>query len=202
MNRYPALALIEYSSIATGIKAGDAMVKKAPITVLKAGTVHNGKYITLIGGSVASVDESFNEGLSVGGDDVIDRVLLADIHDQVHDAILGSRKQCSGDALGIIETSTVAATIRSADAGVKGADVEIVEIRLADDIGGKAFSIFSGSVEEVEAAVQISKSAVTNSDFWVQQTLIPRIHAEMANQINQTTHFAQVSLNQLEDGEF
>jgi microcompartment protein CcmL/EutN len=39
----PALALVEFSSIAAGMQAADAMVKRAPIDVIKAGTVHNGK---------------------------------------------------------------------------------------------------------------------------------------------------------------
>ncbi len=33
----PALALVEFSSIAAGLQAADAMVKRAPIEVLKAG---------------------------------------------------------------------------------------------------------------------------------------------------------------------
>ncbi len=202
MDRYPAIALIEFSSIAAGIKAGDAMVKRAPISVLKAGTVHNGKYLVFFGGSVASVDESFTEGCAVGKEWVIDRVFLPDVHDQVHDAaVLGARQTCSDDAIGIIETATVATTIRSADAGVKGAKVEIVEIRLADDIGGKAIAIFSGQVEAVEEAVDIARRTVTNPNFWIQHTLIPRLHAEMARQIDHSTHFARAFLNRLEGGE-
>lgn len=201
MNRYPAIALIEFSGIAAGIKAGDAMLKRAPISVLKSGTVHDGKYLVFVGGSVAAVEEAFNEGLFVGEDRIVDSVMLANVHDQVHDAVFGTRQACAGDALGIIETSTVAATLRSADAGVKGADAEIVEIRLADDIGGKAFAIFTGRIEAVEAALEIAKQAVTHPDFWIQQTLIPRLHEQMASQINQSTHFARAALNQLEDGE-
>ena len=49
----PALALIEFNSIAVGIQAGDAMVKKAPIASIKAGTVQPGKYLVLITGQVA-----------------------------------------------------------------------------------------------------------------------------------------------------
>ena len=35
----PALALLEFSSIAAGIEAGDAMVKRAPLEATYAGTV-------------------------------------------------------------------------------------------------------------------------------------------------------------------
>jgi microcompartment protein CcmL/EutN len=44
----PALALVELSSIAAGVQAADAMAKRAPIDVLKAGTVHNGRYLVLV----------------------------------------------------------------------------------------------------------------------------------------------------------
>lgn len=201
INRYPAIALIEFSSIATGIMAGDAMVKRAPIAVLKAGTVHNGKYLVLIGGSVAAVEESYARGISVGEDQVIDRVILPDVHVQVHAAVLGARNPCSQEALGVIETSTVAATLQSTDAGVKGANVDIVQIRLADDLGGKAIAIFTGKVEAVEAAVQIAANAVTNPEFWVRQTIIPYLHSDLKNQIEQSTSFIEVDLGKVEGSE-
>ena len=62
----PALALIEFSSIATGIQAADAMAKRAPIDLLRSGTVQPGKYLVLIGGQVADVEEALSAGRSVG----------------------------------------------------------------------------------------------------------------------------------------
>ncbi|MFV2071815.1 MAG: BMC domain-containing protein, partial [Thermoanaerobaculales bacterium] len=54
----PALALIDFGSIAAGIEAADAMAKRAQVAVLRAGTVQPGRYLVLIGGSVADVEES------------------------------------------------------------------------------------------------------------------------------------------------
>jgi len=198
---YPAIAVLEFSGIASGILAGDAMIKCAPITVLKTGTVHNGKCLVLIGGSVAAVEESYLKGLTIGADEVVDHVILPDVHEQVHRAILGMRNPCSADAIGIFETATVSATIKSADAGIKGAEVDIVEIRMADDLGGKAFSIFSGKVEEVEAALKIAQDNSTDIKFWQKQTIIPNLHLQMANQIDQSTYFAKNTLLKLEGGE-
>ncbi len=62
----PALALIEFDSIAAGVQAGDAMAKKAPVARVAAGTVHNGKYLVLVAGEVADVEESYAEGLARG----------------------------------------------------------------------------------------------------------------------------------------
>lgn len=201
MKTYPAIALIEYSSIATGILAGNEMLKKAPITVIKSGTVHNGKYLVLIGGSVASVEESYAKGLAVDPDNIIDNMILPDVHQQLHDSILGSRLKCTEESLGIIEASSVSTMIKVSDAGVKGANVNIVEIRLADDIGGKAFTIFNGSIEEVQAAVDIAKKAVTIPEHWVNETIIPNLHADMKVQIDETTSFAKVKLGKVNGSE-
>ncbi|MCJ7708676.1 MAG: BMC domain-containing protein, partial [Anaerolineales bacterium] len=142
----PALALVEFSSIAAGIQAADAMAKRAPIDTLKAGTVHNGKYLVLIGGQVADVEESLAAGRQVGGSSVLDFVLLPRVHHEVVETIGGARKPNPTDALGVIETTTVAAAIHAADAGVKGAQVHLVEVRLADGLGGKGIVLFSGLV--------------------------------------------------------
>jgi microcompartment protein CcmL/EutN len=201
MKKYPAIALIELSSIAAGILCADAMVKKAPITVIKSGTVHNGKYLILIGGSVASVEEAYYEGLSKTGDAKIDKVILPDVHEQVHDAILGHRAVCSKAAIGIIETSSVAATIQSADAAIKGTDINIIEIRLANDLGGKAFTIFNGDIEDIQAAVTIAEEKTTSQTFWISKTVIPNLHSDMANQIESSTHFSKLNMHLLEEGE-
>ena len=201
MKKYPAIALIEYSSIATGILAGDEMLKKAPITVIKSGTVHNGKYLVLIGGSVASVEESYAKGLTIESDNIIDSMILPNVHEQLHDSILGSRLKCTKESLGIIEASSVSTMIKASDAGVKAADVKIVEICLADDIGGKSFTIYNGSIEEIQTAVEIAKKAVTIPEHWVNETIIPFLHDDMKVQIDQTTKFAQVKLGKVKDSE-
>ncbi len=201
MKKYPSIALLELSSIAVGIFTADVMVKQAPITVLKSGTVHNGKYLILIGGSVGSVEESYFTGTESGAEKIIDHVQLPDIHEKVHDAILGTRSNCTDEAVGIIETSTVAAIIKSVDAAVKGANIEILEIRIADDLGGKAFAIFNGEIEDVQSAIEISKENVTKKEFWIRDKIIPRISQEMVDQINQTTVFKNVKLDILPESE-
>jgi microcompartment protein CcmL/EutN len=188
-DRYPAIALIEFDSIAAGIIAGDAMMKKAPLDMLKAGTVHPGKYLVLIGGEVAPVEESYREGLNIRPESVIDRVILPDIHIQTHDAILGKKITRQYDAMAVIETSTVASNIDAADAAVKGAVVVLMEIRLADGLGGKSFSIFGGKVEDVQAAVKIGTNRIQDKDIKVYTTVIPRIDEQMASEINEASRF-------------
>ena len=187
----PALALIEFNSIAAGIQAGDAMVKKAPIASIKTGSVQPGKYLVLITGGVAEVDESLRAGIEWGGDSVIDTVFLPQVHPAVVEAIGGGRAKGSGAALGVIETTDVAATIQAADAGVKGAEVTLREIRLADGLGGKAFCLFQGEVQDVEAAVEIGVGALPNPKVLVGQVVIPQLHAEMGENLLASTYFGE-----------
>jgi microcompartment protein CcmL/EutN len=193
----PALALIEFSSIATGIKAADAMVKRAPIDVIKSGTVQPGKYLVLIGGEVADVEESLQEGKDVGRTYLVDFVLLPHVHPEVVDSIGGGRVPDPNDALGVIETTTVAASIHAADAGIKGAQVRLVEIRLADGLGGKGIVLYSGLVADVEAAVEIGVGVLETPDLLVRQVVIPQLHPDMWGNVSDATRFRSRVIDQL-----
>ena len=188
----PALALIEFCSIAVGFLAADAMVKKAPIARIVAGTTQPGKYLVLISGEVADVEESLATGRAVGADCVLDVVFLPHVHPAVVDVVGGARVSGEGEALGIIETRQVASTIRAADAGVKGAQVTLRELRLADGLGGKAFCLFQGAVSDVEAAVEIGVGALSDPGQLVRQVVIPQLHPEMVRNLNQTTYFGRL----------
>ena len=92
MSTYPAIAVIEFASIADGIYCTDALLKKAPIAMIKSGTVSRGRYLVIIGGSTASVEESLNEALAAGHGSRLDHAFLPDVHPQLHEAILGQRQ--------------------------------------------------------------------------------------------------------------
>jgi len=193
----PALALLEFNSIAAGIQAADAMVKRAPIDVIKAGTVQPGKYLVLIGGEVADVEESLAAGREVGGDAAVDFVYLPFIHPDVVEAVAGARAPDVTDALGIVETATVAAAIHAADAGVKGAEVRLVEVRLADGLGGKGIVLFAGLVADVQAAVEIGVGVLERPELLVRQVVIPQLHPEMWDNVSAATRFHSRVVDQL-----
>lgn len=179
----PALALIEFDSIAAGIEAGDAMAKKAPIARIVAGTVHRGKYLVLVTGAVADVEESLAAGLATGASAALDHVYLPGVHPHVAEAIATQRRPRPIAALGIIETRTVAAAIAAADAGVKGATVNLLEVRLADGLGGRGLVLFDGPVADVEAAVRIGTDVIAGAKTLIHATVIPQFHPEMAENL-------------------
>jgi microcompartment protein CcmL/EutN len=184
----PAVALLELDSIAAGIAAGDAMAKRAPIDILRAGTVHPGKYLILVGGSVGDVSEALEAGRESGGASILDVVFLPNVHPELVAAIGGSCREAAGDALGVIESATVASIIEAADAGLKGAHVRLIELRLADDLGGKGYLLFDGLVGEVEAAVEIGSGRIAGAPGMVAR-VIAQLHREMAENLAADARF-------------
>jgi microcompartment protein CcmL/EutN len=188
----PALALLDFSSVATGIQAADAMVKRARIDTIRAGTVQPGRYLVMIGGTVADVEESLSAGREVGGNSVLDYVFLPNVHPAVVEAIGGGRLPDRTDALGVVETTTVAAAILAADAGIKAADVRLVELRLADGLGGKGIVLYSGLVADVEVAVEIGVGVLRRPELVVRQVVIAQLHPEMWEAVGEATLFSSL----------
>jgi bacterial microcompartment shell protein len=177
----PAIAVVEVDSIALGILAGDAMVKASPLGSIYAGTVHPGRYVILVSGDTASVEVAVDTGSAVAAAALADTVFLPDVHPKVVDAIVSDLElaDCEGDALGVVETMTIAAVIDAADAGVKAALVELPAVRLADGLGGKGYALFSGDVAEVEAAVEAAMARGARTGSAMYQVVIPQLHHEM-----------------------
>ena len=61
--RHGALALLEFNTIAAGVLASDLMVKCSPIALLRCGTIHPGRFLVLVGGSVAITEEAYTVGV-------------------------------------------------------------------------------------------------------------------------------------------
>jgi microcompartment protein CcmL/EutN len=184
----PALALLEFSSIAAGIQSADAMAKKAALDVIHPGTVDPGHYLVLIGGSVAEVEEALKAGKLTAPDALLDHVFLPGVHPEVVRGLAGGRDLQTGDALGIIETTTAPAAIHAADAGVKGAQVALLEVRLADGLHGKGLALFTGLVSDVEAAVELAAARVPTG-YLVRQVVIPQVEPRIAALIRAQVRF-------------
>lgn len=195
MKRHPALALVEFSDIAAALRATDAMVKKAPIAVLRCGTITRGRWLTVIGGSTASVEESLAAGLLEGGGAVVEHVLLPDVHPRLFEAAGGVRRPPSSGALAVVETDTVAANVRGAEAALKGTGVELVEIRLADSgLAGKGLALYSGELHEVEAAMALAKTAAAALAGAMSVTIISAPHEAIYAAVEGGTAFATAAL--------
>ena len=185
----PAIGLFEFDSVAAGIAAADAMVKRAPIGDLVTGSVQPGRYLVLVAGDVASVEESMEAGREMSGESLIAEIVLHDVHQGVAAALRGERVPGPVEALGVIETGSVAPILAAADAGLKGAAVDLLEVNVADGLGGKAYLLFGGAVSDVEAAVSFGSSRVDLSEL-VGAVVIPQLHEELGDNLTHHGRFA------------
>jgi len=197
---HPAISILELDSVAAGIATADAMVKRAPIAVLKAGTVHPGHYLILVAGSVAAVEEAHEAGKQRAGSWLSDQILLPDVHPQVIAAALGDRRGLSAEALAIVECRGVPSLLRAADAAVKATEISIARIRLADALGGRASELIDGLLADVEAADELCREIIPQQ-FLLQTTVIPRLDTTLQSLLNEGTHFAACANFQLEGAE-
>lgn len=180
----PALALLEFCSIAAGIRAGDAMAKRTPLSALRTGTVHPGKYLILAAGQVAEVEEALEAAHGAGSptSTVGCQVFLPAVHEEVVRALCGGRRSHAGEALGVMETTTVPAILEFADAAVKGAEVSLTKLALADGLGGKGYALLSGAVYDVEAALEIGEERLPR-DSVVERVVISQLDPLMAQNL-------------------
>jgi hypothetical protein len=68
-----------------------------PIEKIRIGTVQPGKFLILVGGSVAATAESYTEGLRGGADAPTDEIFLPDVHPQAANDRFGYSVTVSGN---------------------------------------------------------------------------------------------------------
>jgi microcompartment protein CcmL/EutN len=187
-----ALALLEFDSVAAGVLAVDRMLKQSPIALLRCGTVHPGRYLALVGGSVASTEEAHAAGVWSAQEKkaLCDQVLLPDPHPLLAAAVAGERVAPQGESVGVIEVSTSPGLLRGIDAALKAVPVDLVEIRLADDLGGRALAVFDGCLPDVQEALQIATDRLGNAAELCGSSLLPRVDETLREALAAGTKFA------------
>src|ERR1035437_3604081 len=173
-----SIGLIELTSIAAGYQAADAMLKASSVDLLLSRSICSGKYMVMVRGDVAAVEASVASGMSGCRFSVIDSFVIPNLHEAVFPASAGSTKVETLDALGIVESFSVAALIEGADAAIKAANVELIEIRLAMALGGKAFVTLTGNVAAVQSAVDAGAQVVGQQGMLGNKGEIPHRRAE------------------------
>ena len=176
---YTAIGLIELSSISKGIGSADAMIKAASVDLVISRTICSGKFINLIAGDVQAVRSSVQAGERFGAESVIDSFVIPNVHPDVMSAMGGSTEVRDLDALGIIESFSIASLIEGADAAAKAANVRLIEVRLAMAIGGKAFVTLTGEIGAVESAVTAGAKVVSDAGTLVNTVVIPSPSEEL-----------------------
>lgn len=178
-----SIGLIELSSIAAGYLVVDAMLKAAGTQLLLARSICSGKYMTMVRGDVAEVTASVQAGCSAGRAFVIDKFIIPNVHESIFPAIYGSVKVDHLESLGILESFSVASLIEAADAAAKAAAIQLLEIRLAMALGGKAFVTMTGAVSAVQSAVAAGAAVLGEKGLLVNKVVIPAPRKELISEM-------------------
>jgi microcompartment protein CcmL/EutN len=179
-----AVGMIEFNSIAGGIEGADYMVKAAEVEPFMMKTICPGKFVVAVHGEVAAVQSSVDAGLEYGKDAVIDHFVIPNISMDVINAIACAMTDYRGGAaLGVIETFSAASCVVAAVAAAKAAEVDVLDVRLAMGLGGKAFCLLSGDVAAVEQAVAAGGEKAAEEGLLVRKVVIPGVAPEVLRHI-------------------
>jgi microcompartment protein CcmL/EutN len=178
-----SIGIIELSSVAAGFAVADAMLKAANVQIVLSRSICSGKYMVVIAGDVAAVESAVAAGATVANGCIIDQFVFPNPHPDVITALGRSQVPAPGGALGILESFNVGSLLEAADAAAKAAHVQLLEIRLAMALGGKAFCTMTGDVAAVQAAVQAGKQVIADRGVLVNAVVISRPHPDAYREV-------------------
>ncbi len=176
-----SLAMVELDSIARGYRVVDALVKRSPVRMLEANVVEPGKFLVLFAGGVGEVEEAFFAATEVGGERIIDRLLLQQAHDAIVPGLGGHIDAEEPDTLGVVEGTTISSVLEACDRALKDADVRLAGLRVVTGLGGKAYFVVHGVQHDVEAALQVAGAVLEGRDTLLELQCIPRPHEDFVD---------------------
>ncbi len=171
--------MLDLGDIPRGLYALDILAKEAEVDVLSAGTIQDGRYLILFGGQVEPVEFAFEKALDAAKHTLRDAILLPWAEERIAPAILDNtiRWPAPGDTVGVLQNDTSPTMLRAVDVALKGAMVDLVQLRVGDGLGGKAIATLWGETHDVEAALELAEGVATdpnwsaqiirNADAWV-----------------------------------
>ncbi len=174
-----SIGIAELKSIAKGVEACDEALKSAGVNIVAAQPSCPGKYEIILTGEISDVQVALDRIKANYGKYVIDAVRLGRVDQRVVKALMGAPAQASQGSLGIIETFSGASAIQAADAAIKAASVEIMDLRISRGMGGKGFVMLTGHVGDVTAAVEAGSRYAKDQGLLTGTSVIAAPHEEL-----------------------
>ena len=156
-----AIGMVEFNSIAKGIYSADQMVKTSDVEIATANSVCPGKYIAIVYGDVSAVEASVKSGVNEAGEFLVDHIIIPNVHPGIFPAIVSTAMPERIQAIGILESYSLATMIIAADAVLKAADL------------GKAYFTFTGDVAAVKAGSEAGKQIIGENGMLINSEIIP-----------------------------
>ena len=172
-----ALAMVEYSTVSSGITALDIITKAAEVEILAAQTICPGKYMILFCGGLGATKAALEAARSTSG--LIDEFILGRPHTSIFTALNRAENLPKNAALGLVETFSGTAAIKAADTAAKTSWVSLEEIRIAHGMCGKSTVMFTGDVAAVTVSLEAAKKEAAEKGMLLDTALIPNPDEKM-----------------------
>jgi microcompartment protein CcmL/EutN len=184
--------MLDIDDIPRGWSALDLLVKEAQIDVYSSGTVQAGRFLVLFGGEVESTQMALERAMDAASASLRDAVLLPFAEERIAPAILDAqiRWPATGDTLAVFQNDTSPTMLLALDKALKGAEVDLVQLRIAEGLGGRAMATLWGKTHDVEAAKELAESALKagHPQGWSAQ-VIRNVDPTVAARVGAGSHF-------------
>lgn len=167
-----AIGVVEFVSVSRGMYATDQMLKTAAVEVVSATSICPGKYMAIVHGDVAAVEDAVKVGIKLAEEYGVDSTFIPNVDPAVFPAITGATMPEHISALGIMESFSIATMIIVADAVLKSADLQPIDLRLGNALGGKAYFTFTGDIGAVKAGMDAGTAIAKKKGFLVNAEFI------------------------------
>lgn len=170
------LGIVDSRSIAAGAEITDAMLKAAPVTLVRASVICAGRLLILVEGDLEAVETALRAAEGTGFH-LAGKYAISPVSQQVQAALRRQPSPMGGRAMAVIECRNAADGIMAADTAVKKADVSLMRLVMGQGIGGKSYFVLTGDVAAVREAAQAAADALGKS--LQQMVVIPQPDAEL-----------------------
>ncbi len=176
-----AIGLIELASLHKGFEVLDTVLDMTKVEKLIARTICSGKYIIMVRGEIADVEECIIVAKEQGGFAIVNALMIPNVDEKIFPAIAGTTTLDSPvvDGMLIIETFSVAAAIKAADYAVKEADVTLLRIHVAMAIGGKGLIVITGNIDALKSCVVPAEEFLKEDGTLAGYSLITHPHEDV-----------------------
>ena len=120
-----------------------------------------------------TVETAVRRGEETAEEFLIDSIVIPNVHPRVFPAIVGTTMPEEIQALGILESYSLATMVIATDAVLKSAELDAIEIRLGTGLGGKAYFTFTGDVAAVKTGVNVGMEIIGDAGVLLNAEVIP-----------------------------
>lgn len=122
---------------------------------------------------MAAVEDSVRIGERMAEEFFVDSIIIPNVDAGVFPAISGATMPERVQAVGIMESFSMATMIVCADAILKAAELEPIELRLGNGLGGKSYFTYTGDVAAVQAGTDAGKAIAMEKGLLINAEVIP-----------------------------